>query len=461
MTIWAETGAPLRLTGELQDLDAAIDRAAAVLYQGLSGGAKAEALEDLLRMGQKFAALQAQVLTSFEVTAEHRHEGHGSVITWAKTHLHAHGRDVARLRRTAHRLRDLPKAASALRRGDITVEHVDVLHRARRLIGPRFFAALEELLVDSAVEERFVDFEETVEYVIVRAAPADANEQDQRDAEDRYASSSRFGRNGKVDAQFESTGFPIWQAELERLMDLLLEQDRAEARDRLGRAPTHAELQRTTRQRRVDAMVLMARRSAAHGDHELGPSPFTTVVHVDPPFLTALISVLTTALNPDKDPTFDLDDAVDEIELTEDSLHELDDGTVVTVNTVVFALLTGTIRGILYDQQGEILRYGRGRRLFSPAQRDAIRAQMRRCAHPWGCDRTGPATQTDHTREVQDGGLTDIANGKRYCEPHNIWKTNHRFDPPPDGAPPPDLGQRRTPRRPGRSEPDEPSQAAA
>ena len=113
---------------------------------------------------------------------------------------------------------------------------------------------------------------------------------------------------------------------------------------------------------------------------------------------------------------------------------------------MVLALLTGTIRGILYEPDGEVLRYGRGRRLFSPAQARLIRALFRRCCHPWGCDRTGPATQTDHTVEHQDGGPTDVVNGKRYCEAHNLWKTNHRGEPPPGGAPPPDRAQRRTPR---------------
>ncbi len=349
MTIWSDEGAPVRLTGELDDLDHALDIANKVLFQGLPGESKREAMELIGRMRAKFDALDARVTTSFEVTQEHRHEGHGSVVAWAKTHLHAKGPDTARRQRTAHRLRELPKAEEALTRGQITVEHVDVLWRARQLLGPADFRIVEEPLVDSAIDLRFGDFEQTVEYVIVRAAPADADERARRDFEDRYASSSPVGSNGKVDAQMDAIGFGPWQAELERLMDHLLEEDRAEARDRLGRAPLHGELRRTTRQRRVEAMVLMARRSAAYGDDDLGPMPFTTTVHVTPEFLTALIAVLTKALNPDDDPGFDLDESLDSIELTADSLHELDDGTVITLNTVMLALLTGTVRGILYD----------------------------------------------------------------------------------------------------------------
>lgn len=447
MAMWSESGPAVRLTGDLDEVEAAIDHALTVPYVGLSSGAKADALEKALRIGTKALALQAKVMTAFEVTAEHRHEGHGSVIAWDKTHRHARGPETARVRRTAHHLRDLPRAEAALQAGLITDEHVETLHRAYRLLGPERFRFVEEPLVDAAVRERFVDFEQTVEYTIVRAAPADADERAQRIRDERYASSSAFADRGKVDAELDRDGFDVWQAELERLMDRFLEEDRAEARDRLGRAPLHGELRRTTRQRRADAMVEMARRSAAHTGDDLGPCRYVTNVHVSPEFLTALIAVLTTALNPDRDPDFDLDEALAGIELTEDSMHELDDGSVLTVNTVVLALLTGTVRGILFDPHGEILRFGHERRLFSHAQAQAIRAMFRRCCHPHGCDRSGPRTQSDHVVEVQDGGPTDLANGGRECESHNIWKTNHRLRPPPRGAPPPDTAQRRTPRR--------------
>jgi len=442
MAIWCDDGPAIRLTGDLDHIEDAVDAAMTVPYIGLSGGAKADALDQVLRIGAKITALQAKVLTAFEVTAEHRHEGHTSVVAWAKTHRHAHGPDIARLRRTAHHLNDLPRAQAALQQGLITDEHVTVLHRAHRLLGPQRFRFVEEPLLDAAIRERFIDFEQTVDYTIVRAAPADADERARRRHDERHASSSPLGDHGRIDADLDRDGFQIWQTELDRLMAELLAADRAEARDRLGRAPTANELRRTTRQRRADAMVEMARRSANHNGDDLGAGRYVTNIHVDPAFLTALIATLTRALNPGHDPGFDLDTELDRIELGAESLHELDDGTVLTVNTVVFALLTGTIRGILYDPRGEVLRYGRERRLFSPAQAQAIFALSRRCGHPYGCDRTGPRTQADHLVEHQDGGPTDLTNGGRKCDHHNLWKTNHRHD-----LPPPDTRHRRTPRR--------------
>jgi hypothetical protein len=238
-----------------------------------------------------------------------------------------------------------------------------------------------------------------------------------------------------VKAEFDALGFVPWQAELDRLMDHLLDEDRAEARDRLGRAPLASELRRSTGQRRLDAMELMARRSAAHGDADLGPSPVCLNVLGDLQLLEKVLERLIDALGGEE--PVDLDD----LEYAGDSLHELEDGTVVTVNTILLALLTGTVRGILFDPAGEVLRWGRERRLFSPAQVRLFRALTRRCAHPYGCDRTGRRLEGDHRVEWDDGGRTDADNGQCLCHPHNIWKTNHKHDPPPHD---PDEGWRRS-----------------
>ncbi len=118
----------------------------------------------------------------------------------------------------------------------------------------------------------------------------------------------------------------------------------------------------------------------------------------------------------------------------------------VTINTIVLALLTGTVSGILYDPDGEVIRLGKERRLFNRAQARALRAKYRRCAHPYGCDRSHPFLQSDHVVEHTDGGPTELTNGQGLDGGHNIWKTNHKHDPPPDN---PDRNQRRLPPRVG------------
>ncbi len=426
------------MTSELEDLEHAVDVANKVSFAGLTPAAKGEALAAVSRVRSKLDALDASVLTAFEATKEHAVEGHSSPVGWLKHHLRARGPDAARRRRVARMLKAMPAAHRALAEGQITVEHVEVLHRAQELVGDEAYGLAEEPLVDAAVEQCFADFARTVEYFVARARPRDAEERARRQFEDQYGSSSRFlDGSVKVDALFEPVGGTTWQAELDRLMDHLLEVDRAEARDRLGRRPLASELRRTARQRRAAAMILMAERSAAFTG-ELGPSRFTLVVHADTDLVAKLLAAV---LDGNQDGEDDLED----LELGADSLHELDDGTVVMVNTVLLALLTGTVRGVLFDPDGEILRYGRQRRLFSGPQAQAVLARFRRCTHPYGCDRTAPRVQTDHITEYEDGGRTDTDNATPLCGPHNLWKTNHKANPPPPSGTPPDHAQRRLP----------------
>jgi len=121
---------------------------------------------------------------------------------------------------------------------------------------------------------------------------------------------------------------------------------------------------------------------------------------------------------------------------------ETADGTVISPIAAVYLSLIGQVRRAVFSTDGELLSYGRGKRLFTPAQAAAIRAKFRRCAHPYGCDRTGPLLQTDHVAEWHDGGPTDVTNGQPLCGPHNRWKTNNQNRPPPHR---PDTGQRRAP----------------
>ncbi len=421
---------------ELDDLEHHLDLALKGSLVGASSEEKAAALAQVTRILNKADALDASTLHAFEATAEHRAEGHGSPVDWLKHHSRAKGPAASRGLRLSRWLSSLPMAHEALVDGAISAEHVEVLARAQKLLGDEVFAELEEGLVDAARTKRFSDFERTVDYWVVRVAPADAAERERRQVEGRGATSSRGpGGVGRAKAEFDPLSFVPWQAELDRIMDHELQKDRAEARDRLGRAPLASELRRTARQRRLDAMRIMAERSAKLGDVDLGPAPISVVVHGDVVLLGRIVDRIVEVLGGDG--LVDLGDLAYE----GDSLHELEDGTVVTVNTILLGLLTGTVRGILYDPDGVPLRFGRERRLFSGEVRQAIRARFRRCAHPFGCDRTGPHLESDHVHEWDDGGRTDIDNGQGLCHPHNIWKTNHRHDPPPDD---PDRSHRRT-----------------
>jgi hypothetical protein len=432
---------------ELADLEHYLDLAIKATFHGLPGETKCENLVALSRILNKAAVLDANVITAFEATGEQRAQGQASSIGWLQHNSGDHRDDAARRRRLALRLRNHPLAEQAMQAGTLTARHVDVLDHARRAVGDEIYRDHEATLVDKARWKRFSDFELAVTYFIHRNRPRDVRDQEERQVRDRWAHASRtFEGCGAIDAWMPPLDFTIWQNEFQRLIDHLYAADVAEATERLGRRPLSGELARDGAQRRSDAMMLMAQRSAAH-DGDVGPSRLVVTVHGDTDLVAQLFDVLFEALDTDDDTDFDLDEALDRVELSRDSLHELEDGTVISLNTLLLALLTGTIRGYLHDPDGMPLRFGRERRLFTKPQADALRARFRRCCHPFGCDRTGGRLQADHTPEWEDGGPTDVDEADVKCGPHNRWKHNTKHQPPPEGLI--DHGQRRTPPRTG------------
>ena len=432
---------------ELADLEHYLDLANKATLHGLPGETKAENLVGMSRLLSKLAALDANVITSFESTGEQRVQGHASSIGWLQHNTGDHRDDAARRRRLALRLRNHPLAEQAMQAGRISARHVDVLDNARRAVGDDLYRDHEAQLVDKACRRRFSDFEMAVTYFIHRHRPRDMRDQEEKQVRDRWAHASRTLEGcGAIDAWMPPLDFTIWPNEFQRLIDHLYAADVAEATERLGRRPLSGELARDGAQRRSDAMLSMAQRSAAF-DGEVGPSRFVVTMHGDTDLVAQLLDVLFEALDTDDDDDFDLDEALDRVELSPDSLHELEDGTVISLDTLLLALLTGTIRGYLHDPDGMPLRFGRERRLFTKPQADALRARFRRCCHPFGCDRTGGRLQADHTPEWEDGGLTDVDDADVKCGPHNRWKHNTKHRPPPEGSR--DDGQRRTPPQTG------------
>jgi hypothetical protein len=113
-----------------------------------------------------------------------------------------------------------------------------------------------------------------------------------------------------------------------------------------------------------------------------------------------------------------------------DGFCELDDGTVISPIAALYLNTIANFRRIVYGADDEIINYSRARRGYSNPQHGALRAKYRRCAHPWGCSRTGRFLQADHIIEHEDGGPTDCRNGQCLCGFHNRWKTRHKHDPP-------------------------------
>src|SRR5688500_11520509 len=174
---------------------------------------------------------------------------------------------------------DLPVAAEAWLAGEITAAHLRVLADARNPRTADLLARDEAMLVHNARTMSFSGFALTVAYWSALADPDGADDDSMRKQAKRKVSldetiAGMYSGHLFLDPV---SGIIVYD-ELQRIYDQLFKADWAEAKARLGRDPVPAELCRTPDQRRADALVEMARRSAAMPPGSKMPKPLFTVV---------------------------------------------------------------------------------------------------------------------------------------------------------------------------------------
>ncbi len=294
----------------------------------------------------------------------------------------------------ARQLRAMPGVEAAFVAGQLSVEHVRLLAHAHRA-DPEGFADDEHRLVEAAGRLLFSGFERAVRYWVQLRAPDDAEADaaalhEQR----RLDASSTFEGVVVVDALLDPIGGQIFLRELQRLEQELFEADWAQARERLGEGATAADLARTPKQRRADALRIMAERSAAKPAGAVEPR---VLLHV----LAGHHSV--------------------------NRMCELSNGTVVTPGQVLPLLDQADVERAIFDGPSKVIDLGVRRRLFTGATRTAVQLTHPRCDHP-SCDEPAERCEIDHIIPWEHGGLTTQANGRCYCRFHHRW--HHRQHPP-------------------------------
>ena len=223
-------------------------------------GNSVEALE---REGSRFECAMARAVNSFDQWGEWARDGATTATAWIDTTCHLPKKEVRAQLRRGKALATMPLVAQAWMNGDIGAAHVDALIRVKRPVTEEALSRDEEILVDVARTLKFAEFATVVdswEHYADQDGTDEAAEA-KRTQRDVYLYPSPGGYLGEM--RFDTIGGAIVSKELKRIEEELFEADRAEAKERLGRDPRHDELARTPAQRRADAMIEMAVRSAA------------------------------------------------------------------------------------------------------------------------------------------------------------------------------------------------------
>ena len=297
--------------------------------------------------------------------------------------------------RQARVLSDLPDVADALEHGDLSLDAAKAIVRAH---GPATAAALrrdQTTLVAQARRLGMGDFERAMRYW-EQLADAEGVE---RTAAERDGHRRFWGSPG-----YDGVWFGGWlptpraavvQRELERLEHQLFLDDWKAAVAEHGDPVRADQLPRTPAQRRADALVEMALRSATAPAGGKRPQPSISV----------LVGYETFA----------------------GRVCQLASGPTLTPGQVAALLDEAVIERIVFDGPSRVIDVGQAR-FFTGALRRAIEVRDRTCIEE-GCDEPAHRCDIDHLQPASEGGPTAQENGGVRCPFHH--RLRHRPRPPP------------------------------
>lgn len=342
------------------------------------------ALEGCLAQMECFVA---RAVACFDAAGNYAPEGARSAPAWLAARCHLPAEEAKDQLRLGRAMRQMPVAEEAFSKGAIGSAQVRLL--SGLLQGSATREALEEgegLLVDKAASLSFSSFQKVVAYFAQVADPDGTEERAEamRARRDAYLVQGFDGSwLGRI--QLDPIAGAIVAGELGRLEKAAFEAEWAEAKSRLGRAPRKEDLSRTAGQRRADALVEMARRSAGLTDDGHMPAP--------------LVSVLVG------------------YETLKGRICELANGTVVSPGSLLRYLEEALVERVVFAGPTRV-EVGAKTRLFSGATRRAIELRDRVCQHPC-CEVTADRCEVDHIVPAALGGLTTQENGRLLCGWHN------------------------------------------
>ena len=387
-------------TPVVQPVDAAVDELLGVDVAALDDHTVADALIELRRVQARLAAVEARLIAAVDTRRHWASAGFRSTTPWLADSDNTALDDARGDVRLARRLRTMPATADALAAGDITVAH------ARRLAvinAPDVIAAFadaEDFLVGHVRTMRWADFTKALAYWLRHARADDDPDPDKADRDHRHVAIDEGLRGtGLLSGELTPTGKVEVSSALDRIEQELFEADWAAARAERGGAATVADLARTPRQRRHDALVEMARRSVTALADGKRPKPLLTVVLGYDAFK---------------------------------KVCELADGTVISPGTVASHLDDALIERAVLDGPSRVLDLGH-QRSFTGAARRAVEITQRHCRER-GCHVPGHRCQVDHIWRWADGGPTRPDNGELKCKPHNLARERTRPPAPPPRA---------------------------
>jgi hypothetical protein len=354
--------------------------------------ADGEAIQELHRQLDRLEAVATRATAVFDASRTWETDGARGPASWISTRCYLPMTTARRRVRLGRELRHMTATGAAWLAGEIGGAQVVALAKARTPARAELFERDEKMLVDHAKHLRFHQFVRVVAYWALRADPDGAEEDADRQREARRLHLSRtFAGTGVLDALFDPISLAIFEKQLKHIEQELFDEYWAEAKQRVGEGVCARDLRRTPAQRRLDAVVEMARRAGAVPAGARMPEPLFSVF-VD-------------------------------YETFAGPICDLANGAFVTPGSLVPYLDRAWIERVVFDGPSRVVDMGVRQRLFTGATRRAVLVKERECFNEF-CDVPSEDCQADHIEPYAAGGLTIEANGQPACAFHN--RSRHR-----------------------------------
>ncbi len=385
---------------ELDDIEEALD---ALVASGAANYGDGASIERLHRIQSRLDSFVTESTAAFEAGEEWAADGAKTAASWIATRCRVPRAAAKRRVRLGRALRHLPGCAEAWREGAIGVDAARAIASARRHRTEAAMARDESMLVAQAAEMGFEDFDRALSYWKQLADPdgADAADEERKASRNVFLETS-FSGMWLGQMTLDPVSGSIVAGELNRLEHDLFEADCAEATERLGRRARLDELARTSAQRRADALVEMATRSASAPADGIRPAPLFSVF------------------------------------VGYETLHgricELENGTVLAPSALAPWMDAAYFERAIFSLGNRVDVSVRAR-LFTGGTRRAIELRDRICTHPY-CYEPAENCQGDHIETWAEGGATTQENGRLLCGFHNRLRNQNEHRPQRQRPPP-------------------------
>ena len=363
------------MVGELlEGLSAVIDELAGIDLDALGVSELHDAVVGLGAVSSRLEAQWCRLIGRWDSRQVWADDGSKAAGARLARETHWRRGDCDRLVARARDLTNMPHTEAANAAGELCGRHVDLIASCDREWRNAEFTESEELLVNLCRTPYFGVASRGIDYWKQCADLAAADRDGDTVRAGRHLSASvTFNGTVAIDGVLDPLGGEVLKSELVRLCEQLRLQDLRDG------------VVRTTTQRRADALVEMAMRSATAPADGLRPRPLLSVTIGIDPF---------------------------------DHLCQTAAGTVIAPGLLIPYLSDADIERIVYDPPARRFEASR-KRSFTGALRRIIEIRDGHCQHPSGCDEPAARCDADHIVPHSHGGITCLCQGELECLYHN------------------------------------------